>query len=83
MMLLSVLTLLSPKQQQLVDNLSAMVIHESSDLDKMTTSDSDKGEVLRTQKGVDLSKVFSNVRNSKFAADIRLARMLNILRGDQ
>ena len=83
MMLLSVLTLLSPKQQQLVDNLSALVIHDTSDLGKITSSDSDKGEVLRTQKGVDLSKVFSNVRNSKFAADIRLARMLNILRGDQ
>ena len=61
MMMLAVLTMLKPSQQHLVNQMSALVINESSDLVKLTTSDSDKGEALRSFDGVNMEEVVKNV----------------------
>ena len=81
MMLLAILTLLSPKQQQIVENMSAMYIEDSSDQGK-AMADSNKVESYILQKDDDLSKVAMNLRSSKNEADIRLARMMNIGRDE-
>ena len=73
MMLFAILSMLGPQQQHLVDNMSALVLHESSELEKMTTSDSDKGEALRSTKGTDMQQVVRRVLSSRGYVDRRLA----------
>ena len=83
MMLLAILSMLSPQQQHLVDSMSALVLHESSELEKMTTSDSDKGEALRSTKGTDMQQVVRRVLSSRGYVDRRLASIFGARKTDR
>ena len=65
-----------------MDNMSAMVIHDSSDLSESPASESDKSDEEKNQsKGVDLSKAALKVLNSNDEADVRLASIFTMLKG--
>ena len=72
----AILTLLNGRQQYVIDNLSNMLMRESSDFDDSTDDDKE----LDLEKVPDVENHGSNIFKSKLPKDLRLVSLYRIKR---